>query len=294
MARPLRQFDPGSLLHVISRGNQGEAVFSEADERGLFIERLGQQAQGWDGKLYAYVVMSNHFHLLLEVGKQPLRRLMQPLLTWYAGRYNWRQSRHGHVFHGRYQSVLLAREAHLLEAIRYLHLNPVRAGLVSSPEDYEWSSHAAYCAGADRGWLAAGQGLRMFSDERRSALRSYRQFIRDGLALGRSPELYKSPLPGRHAGRADDFARRERGALALASQLGLPPNEISLADAASGEQRMLLAYAAVVGGGLSAAEVADALGCHRATVRRDLVKARDLRKRSAVFRQRCARLLRPR
>ena len=292
MPRPLRIFDPGSLVHVISRASQGEAIFSEAEERGLFVKRLAQQAHAWDGRIYAYVVMGNHFHLLLEVGKQPLQTLMHPLLTWYSGRYNWQHDRRGHVFQGRYQTVLLQREAHLLELVRYLHLNPVRAGLVRSPEEYTWSSHSAYCAGSGHGWLAVEQALRVFSDDRRSAIRQYREFVHDGISMGRRPEWYRSSPLGKHLAGGGRAARRARGVLALAQRLALSGAEINPGEAATVEARVLLAHVAVVAAGLSVAEVAEALGCHATTVQHDLRKAQDLRKRSPHFRQRLIGLLR--
>lgn len=292
MARAPRIFDSGSLLHVLSRATQGEAIFSEEGEGHLFIERLGQQGQAWDGKVYAYVVMPNHFHLLVEVGKQPLSALMQPLLSWYAARYNWAQHRQGHVFQSRYQSILLEREAHLLELIRYIHLNPVRAGLVRVPDDYTASSHCVYCGRGGQGWVAANQALRLFSDDRSSASRQYRHFVREGISLGRRPEWYRSRRPPKGRAAAGATARGRPDVAALANRLGLPAEDVAdNVDLGSPETRLLLVYAAVKAEQLSAAEVASTLRCHRTTVHRDVLKARQLRKRSPAFRQRLARLL---
>ncbi len=293
MPRPLRLFDPGSLLHVFSRASGGEAVFADEEERSLFVERLGEYCVQWDGKVYAYVVMPNHFHLCLEVGKAPLQELMHPLLTWYAGRYNWRQERQGHVFQGRYHAILLQRDAHLLQLIRYLHLNPVRAGLVKSPEAYAWSSHSAYCGGRAHGWLAVSEALGLFSEARLSALRQYRRFVQEGLSLGRRPELYRSRLPLKKTAPKGKPGPKARAVVALAARLGLPPDAFAAEhDPSATETRAMLVYLAVTEADLTTEEIARALGCHRVTVHRHLLKARELRKTSPEFLRRVSALLR--
>jgi len=292
MARPPRVFDPGSLLHVLSRASERQAIFSEEGERDLFVERLGRGASGWDGKVYAYVIMPNHFHLLLRMGAEPLHGLMQPLLTWYAKRYNWLRAREGHVFQGRYRAIVLEREGHLLEVVRYIHLNPVRAGLVECPEKWLGSSHGAYCAGGGSGWLAAGEALGLFSEDRSEAIERYRKFVEEGMTLGRRPEWYRSrPSGGR--GSAARGTRNAQGVLALAERLGWPARRIGTEwDITSAETRALVVHAGIEAGGLSVAEVAATLGCHRATVERDFRIAEGLGERCRVFRERLGRLLR--
>jgi len=278
---------------VLSRATQGEPIFSEDNDKDLFIARLGAHSRAWDGKIYAYVIMPNHFHLLLQVSKQPLQALLQPLLAWYAQRYNERRERQGHVFQGRYQSIVVEREGHLLELIRYLHLNPVRGGLAATPEDYPWSSRAAYCGRARSGWLAANEALALFSQDRRRALQEYREFLEDGMSLGRMPDWYRRPRLRRAITQAGSLPPSVRGLTALAEAIGLSP-KIVFRESIGGlpQQTALLVFVAVERGGLSAAEVGAVLGCHRSTVYRYFQQAQSLQQRSPAFRRHIGHALR--
>ena len=295
MPRVARVFDPGSMLHVLSRANQGEAIFAEQGETRLFLERLWRQGAEWDGRIYAYVVMPNHFHLLLRVNRQPLAALMHPLLSWYAHRYNWRRQKQGHVFQARYQSLPLEREAHLLELVRYIHLNPVRAGLVESPDEYPYSSHSAYCGQKGPAALAAGEALALFSRDRRRAVQQYRQFVKDGMSLGRMPDWYRRRRLGARVTPPRAARTPPQGLGPLARALGLAPSAVFTPGKGSvAEDMALLLHLAIEEAGLTGGEVAALLGCHRSTVRRHLRRAESLRERSPVFRQRLARLARER
>jgi putative transposase len=134
----------GVLYHVMARGNNGQKIFLKRDDYQAFLNALSIARRRYPFHLYAYVLMSNHFHLLLEVSDAPTSRIMQSLLTGYARRFNAIHRHKGHLFQGRYKAIVCDRESHLLELVRYIHLNPVRAGLVKRPGEWRWSGHQEY------------------------------------------------------------------------------------------------------------------------------------------------------
>ena len=147
MARRPRVHFPGALYHVISRGNQRQRIYKDDEDCRRFQALLGEVVKRHSITLYAYVLMPNHFHLLLEVGRTPLSKAMQSLLYRYTRHFNQHYRKIGHLFQGRYRAILCDRDNYLMELIRYLHLNPVRAGLISDPSRYQWSSHREYLRG---------------------------------------------------------------------------------------------------------------------------------------------------
>jgi REP element-mobilizing transposase RayT len=147
MARRPRLFAAGVLYHVIVRGNQRRKTFTaESDYRG-YIERLARYRKKYDYVLHAYCLMPNHVHLLVESSEQPLAKFMQGLQQSYSQYFNKRHGKSGHVFEGRYKAIICQKDPYLLELIRYIHLNPVRAGIVKSPERYRYSGDYAYLQG---------------------------------------------------------------------------------------------------------------------------------------------------
>lgn len=188
--RPRIQF-PGALFHVISRGNQRQRIYRDDEDHRRFQTLLGEAVKRHAITLYAYVLMANHFHLLLEVGRVPLSKAMQSLLYRYTRHYNKRYHKIGHLFEGRYRAILCDRDSYLMELIRYLHLNPVRAGLINDPNRYRWSSHRDYLRGESETGLAVDRGLALWGSRRGQAMRAYRQFIRDGVTQGHRQEYYE-------------------------------------------------------------------------------------------------------
>lgn len=182
---------PGALYHVISRGNQRQKVYKDEQEYHRFETLLDEIGKRHSVTLYAYVLMSNHFHLLLEVSRTPLAKAMQSLLYRYTRYHNQRYRKVGHLFQGRYQAILCDRDSYLVELIRYLHLNPVRAGMVSDPKRYQWSSHGKYLQGKSDAGLAVDKGLRLWGGQRRAALKAYERFIGEGMKQGHREEYYE-------------------------------------------------------------------------------------------------------
>ena len=144
MARPRKIHFDGALFHITARGNDKQRIFrSDADFR-RYIKAISLCQEKLAFSLYAFVLMPNHVHLLIQVGKHSIDLIMQRIQTSYTMYFNKKHQHTGHVFQGRYHWFLVDEERYLLELIRYIHLNPVRAGLGTDPKEYPWSSHAAY------------------------------------------------------------------------------------------------------------------------------------------------------
>jgi REP element-mobilizing transposase RayT len=147
MGRAWRIEFEGALYHVLSRGNERREIFFEGDDRRRFLEAIGEMAQRFEIDLFAYVLMDNHYHLLLRTRRANLSRAMQWLGVTYTNRFNARHSRSGHLFQGRFKSMLVQNDAYLMRLSYYIHRNPLRAGMVERLADYRWSSYRAYAYG---------------------------------------------------------------------------------------------------------------------------------------------------
>ena len=224
MARPPRIDVPEALYHVLARGNQRRTIFRDASDYRRYSELLARYQQRHGFTLYAYVLMPNHLHLLLSPGRLPLSKTMQGLQQSYTRHFNQRHRLVGHCFQGRYKAILCQSDAYLLELVRYLHLNPVRAGLVSAPNDYRWSSHRLYLAGRDDGGVAVEAVLQQFSPVRARAVAAYQAFVHAGMPEGHREDLYA--LVARRFLGDERFAERmERRARDGPSR---PPVDVSL------------------------------------------------------------------
>ena len=192
MPRSARLDIPGLLQHVIVRGVARCDIFRDDDDRERFLQTLSTLLVETDTDCLAWSLMTNHVHLLLRPRQSRLAPFMRSLLTGYAIYFNLRHKRSGHLFQNRYKSVVCEEDAYLLELVRYIHLNPLRAGLVQNLDAldrYPWSGHAVVMG---RGALA-GQGtdeiLMLFAKGKREARKRYRQYVADGVALGKREEL---------------------------------------------------------------------------------------------------------
>jgi REP element-mobilizing transposase RayT len=154
MARAWRIEYEGALYHVLSRGNQRQAIFTDDEDRFLFLERLSEMADRFEVECYAYVLMNNHYHLLLRTRRANLSKAMQWLGVAYTSRFNFKNHCSGHLFQGRFKSMLVENDAYLLQLSYYIHRNPLRAGIVERLADCPWSSYTAYAYGKERPeWL---------------------------------------------------------------------------------------------------------------------------------------------
>ena len=182
MARPLRIEFPGAIYHVTSRGNAQASIFLDDIDRSTFLSILGLTMRRFNVICHAYCLMTNHFHLLLETPDANLSKAMRQFNSVYTQTFNRRHGRVGHVLQGRFKSIVVDREAYLLELCRYIVLNPVRAGMVKEPGKYLWSSYRA-TAGLRKkpDFLAVDWILEQFGIDRVQARKEYRLFVKAGL-----------------------------------------------------------------------------------------------------------------
>jgi REP element-mobilizing transposase RayT len=192
MARkPRVEFD-GAFYHVIVRGNQRQKTFHDDHDRQSYLQRIEHYRQRYRFRLYAYVLMANHVHLLLETKSVGLAKIMQGIQGRYTQRYNRRHRKVGHLFQGRYQAILCDRDAYLLELVRYIHLNPARLKVPQNPWRYRWSSHAVYLGKPGTVKIDAEQILGQFSANLAAARRGYQKFMEDGLKQGHDEKYYET------------------------------------------------------------------------------------------------------
>ena len=188
MSRALRLEYEGAVWHVTSRGNERRAIFRDRNDDTTFLEFLRESVADARWRLHAYVLMKNHYHLLVETPEKTLSKGVKQLNENYAQYFNWRHDRIGHLFHGRFKGILVERETHLLELVRYIVLNPVRCGAVVYAADYEWSNYRA-TAGltAAPSWLETSWTLSQFDPDIRTARDMYRNFVADARGASYCP-----------------------------------------------------------------------------------------------------------
>ncbi len=187
MTRPLRLEFPGAVYHLTARGDQREDIFFDDADRLIFLNLLAKEVHQQHWRLYAYCLMSNHYHLLIETPEGKLVNGMRRLNGVYTQAFNRRHGRVGHVLQGRYKSILVDKDAYLLELARYIVLNPVRAGMAQRVEDWPWSSYAITAGKREApGWLDAEWITKQFGANPIAARQAYRHFVREGVD-GASP-----------------------------------------------------------------------------------------------------------
>lgn len=191
MARKPRVYCPGAFYHVILRGNSGQTIFFDDKDRTRFFLLLQEGMERFGHRVHAFCLMTNHVHLAIQITEISLSRILQNLSFRYTRWVNWRQGRTGHLFQGRYKAVLIDADTYLQELTRYIHLNPVRAGMVRKPEKYPWSGHRAYLGLETIPWLTTDWVLSQFSEKVSVARRAYMKFVQEGMEGGRQEEYYR-------------------------------------------------------------------------------------------------------
>lgn len=182
----------GGYYHVMGCGLERRRIFSSDDDKQDFLDRLGIGLEQTGCQCLAFAMMSNHYHLLIQVSSQPLSKLMSKLLSGYATHYNYRKKRSGYVFQNRYKSILCDADTYLLELIRYIHLNPIKANMLDSVvklDRYRWTGHAGLTGKHVYAWHDCSAVLSLFSRQRKVAIRRYREFIQDGISNGVNQNL---------------------------------------------------------------------------------------------------------
>jgi putative transposase len=197
----------GLLQHVIVRGIERRDIFNNDHDRQLFIDRLFSLLPETGVRCYAWALLSNHFHLLLMPTSTPLSYFMRRLLTGYAVSFNRRNKRSGHLFQNRYKSIVCEEETYLLELVRYIHLNPLRAGMVANMEEldqFPWSGHAVLMGNRQLDAQETGAILERFGKKTTAARLSYRQFVSDGIKNGHRDDLVGGGLKRSQGERPDN------------------------------------------------------------------------------------------
>jgi len=209
MPRGARLDIPGALQYVIVRGIEKSPIFHDDHDRQSFVDRFSCLLHETGTDCLAWSLIPNHFHLLLRPNQSSLASFMRRLLTGYAVSFNRRHQRVGHLFQNRYKSIVCQEDSYLLELVRYIHLNPLRAGLVPdivALDHYPWSGHA--CLVGSR--HVEGQNpelvLSLFGDRVASARERYRQFVADGMALGDRHDLVEKDNSRGGRGNSDNAA----------------------------------------------------------------------------------------
>ncbi len=192
MPRKARIDLAGAVQHLIIRGIERKKIFRDDSDRDDFLERLGKLLVESRTPCYAFALLSNHAHLLVRTGSVPIATLMRRLLTGYAVTFNHRHRRHGQLFQNRYKSILCQEDSYLLELVRYIHLNPLRAKAVADYgelERYRYAGHSVLLGYKKNDWQDTAYILGYFGRRVRSARAKYLEYVREGIGRGRRPEL---------------------------------------------------------------------------------------------------------
>lgn len=277
MARPLRIEFPGAVYHITSRGNDKKDIFRADRDREDFLNILRDVISRYNWLCHAYCLMNNHYHLLVETPDGNLSIGMRQLNGVYTQRFNKRQGRIGHLFQGRYKAVVVQKDSHLLEACRYVALNPVRAGMVKIPDEWVWSSYLATA-----GWrkphscLETNWILKQFASDSKSAAKAYREFVRQGAEPGSIWKNVKAQsVFGEDAfmERLVEYIKGKREIPEISKRQRfmnrLPLKDLFAVDVPMGKrERNKKIIEAVDGYGYTQREVADYLGMHFTSVSR--------------------------
>ncbi|MDI6891674.1 MAG: transposase [Actinomycetota bacterium] len=316
MPRQPRLEAPGLIYHVIARGIERREIFTDKDDYTFFLTCFGEILVETHADCLAFSLLPNHFHLLFRSGEIPLSTIMRRLLTRYALFFNRRHRRSGHLFQNRYKSIICQEDPYLLELVRYIHLNPIRAGITKSLSElnsYSYTGHSALLGRARFGWYLPEAILGYFGKTQKKAIKKYLEFIGDGLSMGTNPTYtgnspkssfgYPKRYPkkkqisdGRILGD-EDFVRalqeceekeKEKGSKVSIEELtkrvaktySLEPEQIRGRGRAKQlrEARTLVAYVATTYLGFSFAEIARYLKVHRSTSARMLERGKEIAK----------------
>jgi len=198
----------------MGRGIDRTKIYRNKADRSDFVNRLADLCRQEALSVYAWTLMPNHFHLLLRTGKQPLSQSMRKLLTGYVVNFNRRHKRYGHLFQNRYKSIICEDDPYLLELTRYMHLNPLRVGIVDSLDnlnEYPWTGHSTIMGRVERDWQDTDTVLAYFGKRRKEAIGRYESFIEDGISQGRRPELVGGGLVRSTGGWSEVLSLRRKG-----------------------------------------------------------------------------------
>ncbi len=242
MPRRSRIDAPGALHHIMARGIDRQDIFTDKIDYFAFIKRLGNLLIETKTPCYAWALIPNHFHLLLRTGNVPISHLMKRLLTGYAVVFNRRHNRSGHLFQNRYKSILCQEDSYLLELVRYIHLNPLRAKLI---DDYKTLAVYPYCGhGSIMGrriveWQDVEYVLGLFGRKEEGVRSEYSRFVRKGIEQGRRHDLTGGGLLRSHGGWAGVKILRETGEYQKGDERILGDGEFVKEVLANAEEKLI-------------------------------------------------------
>ena len=214
MPRGPRLDAPGTLHHVIVRGIEKRKIVDDDTDREDFVTRMGAIALDTRTSIYAWALMTNHAHILLRSSSVGLPTFMRRLLSGYAILYNLRHKRYGHLFQNRYKSIICEEDTYFRELVRYIHLNPLRAGMVETLaklERYRWCGHSVVMNRYPNDWQDRKYVLQWFGEKENHAKKAYKEFVDKGISLGKRPELTGGGLIRSMGGWSIVKAMRSRG-----------------------------------------------------------------------------------
>ena len=214
MPRQPRLDAPGTLHHIMSRGINRIKIFQNKKDRNDFLNRVAELCQAGHLIIYAWALLSTHFHILARTGSQPISSSMRKLLTGYAVNFNRRHKRCGHLFQNRYKSIICEDDPYLLELTRYIHLNPLRAGIVAGVKelnDYPWAGHAGVMGTVNRQWQDTDTILAYFGKRTKGAIKGYERFITNGTSQQKRDDLVGGGLIRSLGGWSQVLSLRQRG-----------------------------------------------------------------------------------
>lgn len=295
MARPWRIQFPNALYHVTARGNNRQAIYLSDSDRADFLELLSRSHQRFSLEILAFCLMTNHYHLFLQTPQANLSAALHWINATYTNHFHRRHRRNGHLFQGRYQAILITEEAHWLHLSMYLHLNPIRAGLVDDPADYKWSSFRDYARSQARfPWLNRSPILAEYGSNDSSRRRHYRN---ECLALAaKQPNFWKELLnrvvlgsaealaelvrkypPSGQADTVPDFRRAARPPVDPKAELGRVARAFGKDPASLNKRgalplRLAAYYHLVEHGGMSATQVGNLMGVSVSAVSKGLAR----------------------
>ena len=280
MPRAPRLHVTGGLYHVILRGNHQQPIFDREADYHAFEENLARALRRYGARVHAYCWMTNHVHLAAQVGDVRLGRLMQAVASSYARRKQQRIPTSGHLFERRYRAILVATDAYWLTLVRYIHRNPVEAGIVADPGDYRWSSHRGYVGRACPAWLTTAPTLAMFGRDTAAAVAAYQRFIaeQEGAACESTIKavprgaVAAEPMAAFELGNRENVQSLEQVVTEVATELDVDRQLLTSGrrDAALVHARLEIARRALAAGVASLADVAARLGRSASTLSEQL------------------------
>ena len=285
MARPLRIEYPEAVYHITSRGNARNRIFSDDQDREIFLSTLDAVVTRYNWLCHAYCLMDNHYHLMVETPDANLSIGMRQLNGVYTQRYNRRHRKTGHLFEGRFKAILVQKDNYLLQLCRYVVLNPVGAGVVEKPEAWRWSSYQA-TAGLRRepGYLRTDWILGLFSSKKTVGQRQYRKFVREGIHQGAPWGKVQGQILLGEEGFVEKFKdllgdKREVKEIPRPQRyVGRPSLDKIFGGQEAKRQRDRSIYIAHTRYGYTLKEIADYLGVHYTTISKAIGKVGENKK----------------